>query len=214
MIAGRPSLPQLTRSGTGRPARGRRVQAGRSLSRIAGLRGTRRVDRFEALGGGDEPRLDRGSLIGAEALFDGVLERVDGGSGRLESLPAFRRERDLQDAAVRWGSMAFDHALTAEGGQHPVHRLWGRVAGARQIRARQAGVSGEHAERRVLGAGQTVRAQRGFHRAAERMPRLAQQVAGAPLDTAIALSDSWWVHATQDIKVLTISPGLVIISGP
>jgi 2-methylisocitrate lyase-like PEP mutase family enzyme len=77
---------------------------------------------------------------------------------------------------------AFDQALALQRGQDAVHRLRGGVAGAREVGARGAGVTCQHAQHAGLRRVQAVRAQRRRQGAAEGVGRLDQQVADVALD--------------------------------
>src|SRR3954451_21451807 len=152
--------------------------------------------------GRNEPALDEPDLVGAQATLDHPLEPVDVRARGIDPPLALGGQVHLQDAPVGGMRGALDQTVPLERGEHTVHRLGTDVAPAREVGAGHARVAREHGQCRVLAGGEPVGAKGDVHRGAELVPGLAQEVANAPLGTAVALPDRWHAHGARQYQVL------------
>jgi hypothetical protein len=141
---------------------------------------------------------------------DVSFERAHRGGRPPQAPLSLIAERELHDASVGGVRAPVDEAFAPQRREHAAHRLRRGVSGAREVGRRRAWVAREDGERRVLGRGQAVFAQRRVHRGAEGVPGLAQQVAAVALDAAVALSDERHSHtALRLLHVFDFADGRI-----
>src|SRR5437763_1765060 len=169
----------------------------RNLVPARGARGHRHPRR-----GRNEPAFDVPDLVGGQTTLDHPLEPVDVRTGGVEPPLALGGQVHLQDAPVGGMGGALHQTVPLERDEHAVHRLGTDVAPAREVGAGHARVAREHRQCRVLGRGEPVGAKGDIHRGAELVPGLAQEVATAPLRTAVALPDRWHAHGAGEYQGL------------